>query len=316
MKKKAVKFILKLSVSLGLLTWVFLKVEWAQAWIYLQRVQAWQVILYLSLVLLGMVISSYKWKLLANFKKIDHPFSDFFKFYLTGSFVNNFMPSFIGGDTYRAYQIGRAEKKYAAAASTVVMDRITGLIGATILALIFSLLNLETVLKNNFLIFFNALIILSLIFDIVAMKVREMAFLQKLSQRFLPEKIRHFFNELHAYGHDHGVLWQSILLGSLFSFIGVALSNFVLLKALGVQIGFLNYLSVIFLITIVSSVPITINNIGLKEWAYVTFFGFFGVNSSLIVIAAILGRFLQMALSFFALPMYLKNQKKVPSKNL
>jgi hypothetical protein len=95
----------------------------------------------------------------------------------------------------------------------------------------------------------------------------------------------------------------------------MALANFVLLKALGVQIGFLNYLSVIFLIAIVSSIPITINNIGLKEWAYVTFFGFFGVSSSLIVIAAILGRFLQMLLSFVAFPMYLKTKKDIPVEN-
>jgi uncharacterized protein (TIRG00374 family) len=263
-----------------------------------------------------MLISSYKWKLLANHKGINNPFGDFFKFYLTGSFVNNFMPSFIGGDTYRAYQIGRAEKKYPQAASTVVMDRITGLISATLLALFFSLLNWEVVMKNKVLVLFNIAIVGFLAVDLVVIKIREMAFLKKLSARYLPEKIRHFFVELQGYNRDHNVLLRSIISGTLFAFIGVALSNFVLLKALGVQINFLNYLSVIFLITIVSSIPITINNIGLKEWAYVTFFGYFGVSSSLIVVAAILGRFLQMALSFLALPLYLKAKKEQNVTNL
>ena len=309
MKKKVAKFILKLLVSLGLLTWVILKVNWSETWVYLQRVQVWQVVLYLILVLLGMLISSYKWKLLANHKKIHSSFGDFFKFYLTGSFVNNFMPSFIGGDTYRAYQIGRVEKKYPQAASTVVMDRITGLVGATILALAFSLLNWKVVMNNKVLMLFNLAIIGFLVVDLLAMKIRELTFLKKLSARYLPEKIRHFFFELQDYNHDHNVLLCAIAWGTLFAFIGVALSNFVLLKALGVQISFLNYLSVIFLITIVSAIPITINNIGLKEWAYVTFFGYFGVSSSLIIVAAILGRFLQMALSFLALPLYLKTKK-------
>ncbi|HAI74492.1 MAG TPA: hypothetical protein DCS28_00440 [Candidatus Moranbacteria bacterium] len=314
MTKKVIKFFLKLAISLGFSYWVIIKIEWTESWEYLKQVQAWQIALYLLLVVAGMLISAHKWKILANHKNIYNSFFDFFKFYLTGSFVNNFMPSFIGGDTYRAYQIGRVEKKYAVAASTVVMDRITGLIGATILALFFSLLNWKTVLKNNWLIFFNAVIILSLFFDIIAMKVRESVFLQKLFRKFIPEKIRHFFNELDAYRNDHGVLGRAIFWGCLFALIGVALANFVLLKALGVQIGFLDFLSVIFLITIVSSIPITINNIGLKEWAFVTFFGLFGVNSSLIIIAAILSRFLQMALSFSALPMYLKSRKKMDEK--
>lgn len=218
------------------------------------------------------------------------------------------MPSFIGGDTYRAYQIGRPEKKYAEAASSVVMDRLTGLIAATILALFFSLLNWRIVLHNNVLLFFNLAIIGFLAVDILIIKIRELPFLQKLSARYLPEKIRHFFRELQGYTHDHGILGRSIAWSGLFAMTGMALANLVLLRALGVQIGLLNYFSVIFLITIVSSIPVTINNIGLKEWAYVTFFGYFGVSSSPIILAAILGRFLQMLLSFTALPMYLKTR--------
>lgn len=316
MKKKLAKFILKLTVSLGLLIWVILKVNWHEAWTYLQQVRIWQVVLYLTLVLLGIAISSYKWKLLANHKKIHSPFWDFFKFYLTGTFVNNFMPSFIGGDTYRAYQIGRPEKKYVEAASTVVIDRLTGLVAATILALFFSILNWKVVMGNKVLVLFNLAIVGFLVVGLLIMKIRELRFLQKLSARYLPEKIRHFLSELQDYNRDHGVLWKSIAWGGLFALVGMALANFVLLKALGVQIGFLNYLSVIFLITIVSAIPITINNIGLKEWAYVTFFGFFGVSSSPIIIAAILGRFLQMLLSFVAFPMYLKSKKKQSNPDL
>jgi uncharacterized protein (TIRG00374 family) len=314
MKKKIAKFFLKLLVTVGFLAWVIFKVEWAKTLVYLERVQIWQIALYLLLILLGMLISAYKWRLLAKFKQIDQPLFEHFKLYLTGAFVNNFMPSFIGGDTYRAYQLGHKEKKYAEAASTVVIDRITGLIAATILALFFSLLNLKTVLENNLLIFLNLAIIGSLVFDLVFMKIKKIAYLQKLAVRYLPENICHFFRELESYSHDHGVLWKAIGWGGVFTFFGMAMANLVLMFALGVKINILDYLSVIFLTTIISSIPITINNIGLKEWAYVTLFGLFGINSSLVIIVAILGRFLQMALSFSALPMYLKTKKEIPEE--
>jgi len=102
---------------------------------------------------------------------------------------------------------------------------------------------------------------------------------------------------------------KSVMMGGIFSIVGMALANYVLLLAFGVHIGIINYLSVIFIITIVSSIPISINNIGLKEWAFVTFFGIFGVNSAAVTAVSIVSRFLQMFISFAALPMYLKTKK-------
>lgn len=307
--KKWVKFFLKLAVSLALLVWVIFKVNWNETWNDLQRVQLWQIALYLLLVVSGIAISSHKWRLLARQKNIDLPFSDFFKFYLTGTFVNNFMPSFIGGDTYRAYQIGRPEKKYAQAASTVVVDRITGLVAAMILALLFGLSDFHSVSQHRVLVLVNLIVAAALVAVFVVLKLRNLPLVGRLAARFLPEKIMHFFQELQSYTQDHGVLWRSTIWGIWFSLVGMAMANYVLLLSLGVSIHLLDYLSVIFLITIVSSIPISINNIGLKEWAYVTFFGYFGANTSLVIIASILGRFLQMALSFIALPMYLKTRK-------
>jgi uncharacterized membrane protein YbhN (UPF0104 family) len=94
----------------------------------------------------------------------------------------------------------------------------------------------------------------------------------------------------------------------VFALLGVAAANYVLFWSLGVKISLLDYLSVIFLISIVSAIPVSINNIGIKEWAYVTFFGFFGVNSAVVIAIAIISRFLQMLFSFFALPIYIKNK--------
>lgn len=103
---------------------------------------------------------------------------------------------------------------------------------------------------------------------------------------------------------------KAILWGMAFDFVGIAFSNYILFLALGAEISILNYLSVIFLISIISSLPVSINNIGIKEWAYITFFGVFGLPSSTVVAVAIVGRIVQMLMSFFALPVYLRRTKK------
>lgn len=307
--KKYLKFFLKLSVSVGFLAWIILKTDWNQVLFYLDEIAIWKLIVYIILILFGIVISAHKWKLLAEFKNIKHStFGDYYRFYLTGTFINNFMPSFIGGDTFRAYQIGKPEKKYIEAASSVMADRITGFIGMAILALLFSFVNLKTTLHNNLLLLIDLILLLSFGIDILIAKTRNWRFWQKTLER-LPQKIARFIVEVQDYSADSGILTRSITWGMIFQFVGVAVANFLLFWALNIKINALDYFSVIFLISLISSIPISINNIGLKEWAYVTFFGIYGLPASAVVTVSILSRLLQMFISFLALPTYLKNRK-------
>ncbi|MDO8241145.1 MAG: lysylphosphatidylglycerol synthase transmembrane domain-containing protein [Candidatus Moranbacteria bacterium] len=312
--KKITKFIIKLAISLAFLFWLIFKINWQEVLALLSKIEIKYIVLYFIVLVAGILVSAYKWKKLAEFKGIHLPLRDFFKFYLAGTFINNFMPSFIGGDTFRAYQIGKAEKKYTQAASSVVVDRLTGLFGAMLLTLFFSLLNYRIISTKYILSVLNAGVLAGVIVVVLFFVTRKMQFWEKLALhktklgQYVPEKASKFMLEMAHYHDNSGVLWQAVAGSVAFSLIGLAGANFVLFLALGAKIGLLDYLSVIFLISIVSSAPISINNIGVKEWAYVTFFGFFGVSSALVITVAILSRFLQMLLSFLALPVYLKNK--------
>jgi len=292
--KKYAKIVLKIIVSLFFIFWVLFKVDWGTVIYDIREIEISYLIAYILVVILGMIISSYKWKLLANFKEIRMNFSDFFKYYLAGTFINNFMPSFIGGDTFKAYEIGKPQGKYIEAASSVMMDRITGLLGATILALIFTLFNLKNVIGDTTLVIVNLLVLGSFLVDIFIAKIRN----------------HPFFGRFKKYNKNSKILQKSILLTFAFDFVGIALANYILFLSLGIHIAFLNYLSVIFLISIIASVPVSINNIGVKEWAYITFFGAFGLSASSVITVAIISRFVQMFISFFALPVYLRRNRR------
>jgi glycosyltransferase 2 family protein len=307
--KKYAKLFLKIFVSLAFLFWVVFKVDWGEVLQDIRSIDIPYLVVYVLTVLLGMIISAYKWKVLANFKKIYLSFGDFFKYYLTGTFINNFMPSFVGGDTFKAYETGKRQGRYIEAASAVIMDRITGLFGATILALIFTILNIKHVIGNTTLIVVNLLILFSFALDILIPKVRKHPFWGRF-KKYLPEKLVAFIIDLGTYNGNSKILKKSVYLSFLFSFVGVATANYILFLALGLQMNILDYLSVIFLISIVASVPVSINNIGIKEWAYITFFGVFGLEATQVVSVAIISRFIQMFISFFALPIYLRRNKK------
>lgn len=306
--KKYAKLILKIIVSLIFLFWVIFKVDWINVLNELKSVNIFYLVAYVAITVLGIAISSYKWKILAEFKEIKLKFSDFFKFYLTGTFINNFMPSFIGGDTFKAYETGKAQGRYIEAASSVMMDRITGLFGATILALLFALFNIKKITGSPVLITVVFIVFISFLLDIFIAWIRKHPFWSRF-KKYFPDKVVAFVIDLGTYNNSSNILRRSIIWSFWFNFVGIALSNYVLFLALGININLLDYLSVIFLISIISSVPISINNIGIKEWAYITFFGVFGLSSSLVVTVAIVSRFIQMLISFFALPVYLRRKK-------
>lgn len=305
---KKIKTAVKVAVSVGFLAWIIWTTDWKEVLFYLKGINLWFLVSYVAVLFLGFWISSYKWQILAKHKKINLPHFVFFKLYFVGTFINNFMPSFIAGDAYKAYAIGEKDE-YVQAASSVMMDRITGLIGATILAIFFSLLNIRDVLSNRALVIVNIILLISFAIDISMPHIKKIGFLRKLVLRFAPQKIVDFLRELYEYGRDHHILAKSIFYSILFSLIGVALLNYLLFLALGIKINPLDYLSVIFLIAIVSSIPISINNIGIKEWAYITFFGAFGINPAAILTVAIISRTIQMVVSFCALPIYIKSKK-------
>jgi len=308
LKNKIVKFLLKLVVSLVFVAWLVFKIDWKEVLFYLQKISLWQIILYVAVLIIGMIISAYKWRILIHFKNFKVSLAKCFQLYLAGTFINNIMPSFIGGDTYKAYQIGKEEKRYVSAAATVVVDRITGLIGAMILSVIFAALNWKVVTSHEILLIILVVVFLILAALAIIGAIAKFSFWQKIF-KFMPKKILEVIKDFTEYKNDRSTLVKVLLLAIIYNFIGLAVVNYILFLGLGIQIGILNYLTVIFLISIVSSIPVSVNNIGIKEWAYVTFFGFFGIASSAVVAVALLSRVIQMIVSFAALPEYLKNKK-------
>jgi glycosyltransferase 2 family protein len=308
-KIKILKIILKILVSLAFVAWLVFKIKWLEVWKYIEKINWIYIILYLAITLIAIAISARKWQHLVKAKKINLDYVDSFKLYFTGTFINNFMPSIVGSDAFRTYQIGKREGKYTEAASTVVMDRVTGLVAAMLMSIAFALINIKSTLAFPLLYTANILIILSFGTDLFIYQFRRFKRGKELVKKILPVKVLYFFEQISHYQREKRVLKKAILLGIAFDLVGIAFSNYILFYSLGIHIGIINYFTVIFLISIVSSLPISINNIGLKEWSYVAFFGLFGLNASAVTTVAILSRFLQMILSFAALPLYFKLKK-------
>lgn len=319
--KKRLLFLGKFLVSGILVCWLVFSINWQEVVEYFKNIKFVYIIYFLIFYCTGIIISARKWQVLAQFKNFSHKLRFYIEIYLTGTFINNFLPSFVGGDAYRIYQLGKDEKNFKVSSGTVVVDRLSGLLGIMILSIIFSLLNFRLLFEGLFLkgfqmnynlvlqIIFLGLIICLITFSILIFLVKKKKEFVKKKLNFLPKKVFEYLLDFASFRKTSTVL-SFMSYSFLFAFVGVALANYMLFLSMNINVSIVDYLSVIFLISIIASVPISIGNVGIKEWAYITLFGLFGVSSGGAVAVVLISRFLQMMVSFSALPVYLKNREE------
>lgn len=307
--KKTLLFGLKVIVSVTLVLWLIRRVDWGMVGAQVYNISWPFLFAYVFFQLAGNVVSARKWQIISSFKELHFTIKEGFFTYLTGAFINNFLPSTIGGDAYRGLWLANRSGAKAASLSTVVFDRFIGLWTTAVLALCFSIFLWPYFFESVPLAVALIGVVIFLGIDLLITYFYCRSWFHDLVEKIPFHKIRRLLQEVIFYTKRH-VWLRTSLWSALFVFVGVALSNFVLFHALGSNISLLHFMSVIFLVTIVSAIPLSINNIGIKEWAYITFFGLVGVSVETAVTVALLSRFIQMIISFIALPQYLASREK------
>lgn len=299
----------KIVVAVALVYWLIERVDWNGVRTELSEVSWLLLGLYVVFQLTGNAISVSNWQNIAHYKGLHFGMKEGFFTFMTGAFINNFLPSTIGGDAYRGLWLARRTGAKAAAVSTVVFHRFIGLWTTALLALIFSFVLWPHIFASLPLLITLVALFGFLLVDLIITYLYCQSWFQGFVARIPFQKVRRLLEEIIFYTKKQ-VWWQTSLRAALFVLVGLGFSNYTLFHALGTEISFLSFFSVTLLVSIVSSIPISIGNIGIKEWAYVAFFGLIGVSVETAVTAALLSRFIQMILSFIALPQYLSTREK------
>lgn len=89
----------------------------------------------LLFILIGTYISSLRWQAILRATNVDLPSKNLFSYYLKGYFYNNFLPTQMGGDVYKAAAVGSHLKDQSVGFFSVFMDRFSGLLILLTLAL-------------------------------------------------------------------------------------------------------------------------------------------------------------------------------------
>ncbi len=132
--RRRILFVLKLAVSVTLLTFLFWSVDTASLWSSARQASlAWMAVA-LTIYTINVMASSWRWHLLLDAQDIQLRRRTLFGSYLVAGFFNNFLPSNIGGDVVRIRDTAEPAGSKTLATTIVLVDRVLGLIGLVLVA--------------------------------------------------------------------------------------------------------------------------------------------------------------------------------------
>ncbi len=131
--KRRLLFAAQAGVTVVLLALLLRGFDWTAFQALFLRIPGWFYVASLAVVLAGQVLYAWRWHVLLGAAGIRVPFAVALQQYFVGIFVNNFLPSTVGGDVAKVYYLGRAHG-YRLVTASVVMDRFLGVALLALLA--------------------------------------------------------------------------------------------------------------------------------------------------------------------------------------
>lgn len=281
--KKRIVFLLKFLLSAGLITWLYSHVEVDDMLSIFRSIDYGVAPVIFALLLVNTVISSIKWRILLSADGIDVPLRTLVMSYLVGTFFNLFLPSSIGGDAYRIYDITTYSQHPANAFASVIADRFTGFVAMVALGALAALsahilLPDKSVLLPVLLAFTG---ILMLIWALT--RERLLRWGMAVTHMGRVARIQGFFDRFMAsiqiYRRRPDVLIKVLGISVFFQVTNIVCVS-LMARALHIEAPLLLFFVFVPLIDLLVALPISIYGLGVRDLSYVYFFGFAGVGET------------------------------------
>jgi uncharacterized protein (TIRG00374 family) len=218
-------------------------------------------------------VASYKWKLLLP----QHSWLELLKLNFIGQYYSTLFPGQIAGEIVKTYRMGRGRQDAEQIAASVIIDRITGLLGllgVAIAGVIFSRSALDR----------------RVIWTLVPLATLLLLALFCLKLRWWSDLLRSFTDRSERFGapvgrlmdawkrylDQPGLLFVSIVLGASFQLIAV-LINIHFARELGIRVDFADWCWVFGVISVVTMLPFTVGGLGLREGSFVGSLALLGI---------------------------------------
>ena len=291
------KLIIKVLISSIFIFLVLRQVDFQATEKLIRNANPFYFVLMIILILINYLVSTLRWKKL--YKGNNEPNLKYFlKLYFKGSFFNNFLPTSIGGDSYKIFKLGKTTGDKVNSFTSVFMDRFTGFIMLILISYIGVLFTWNDWVRIiNDIVKSTTLTYLLLFLSIVGFWIASFlffVFLKTLAPKV--SFIQKLYNALKVYSSSRELLVYALLTSVVVQICAVLTQYFAYLSV-GVTPNFFYAMSVIPVITLAGFFIPSINGIGIQDFLYMNLFSIVGISNPISLGASLLYHFFRLIVS-------------------
>jgi hypothetical protein len=270
--------ILRILISLIILVFVIASVGAERLFDALRSINLGWFAIALLFHMIGLVVRTYRWSILIKALGTPVRFGKLLYLYLAGTFFNTFLPTGIGGDVVKIIELA-SDRGGAQAFSSVFADRLTGILGSSLIALTVAILDPADVPSYvvTTVIFISAGILIASflltrrgLFDWI---IAHLKFWPKVPGA---KKIQKVVEALTSY--SIGAIVRAMLVSLPFTLTLVA-TQYALALGLGVTAPLRYFALFVPMVALVQLLPISFNGLGVREGTYQLLFGTVGIEA-------------------------------------
>lgn len=299
---------IKLVISLLLIGVLIYSVEWDTLLSHIKTISTVSIIIAFTVFTAQFPISAYKWQRSLRLHGLEYSFLFLQKVLCIGFFFNNFLPTSIGGDAYRAIKTMPKEGFRSRAVSAILVERIIGLGALLFLGWIAGIFILSQE-RIPIVLYFVLTCLAGGIAFIILLTVLRMGLLSGLLNRLKN------IQKLEALTHNMGLIYRNpralvniFIISLIFQFLAIV-AIAALFDALGSDGGYAKYAIIGAIVGLVSMLPISINGIGVTESAFAVTAMQLGMDFNQAVVVAFMLRILVFPLSLVCGLIYLVDSR-------
>lgn len=262
---KIIAILVKVLVSSGLLYIVISKTGIDKVLSILKDINILSFFFAVVVYVFSIFISSVRWKFLLP---DGFALRKLFSLYIIGAFFNNLLPGIIGGDAVKAYYLYKNTGKGGPAIASVFMDRYIGFSALMFIGLTAFPFGLNY-FHGSILVWFLPIAIFLFIigsFLVFGLKIGK-------GVKLLSES----YNYFGIYKNRKSVIIKTFFISIIIQTAGI-LAVYAISMGLGVKVPLTSLFIFIPIISTITTIPISISGMGVREASFVLLFGSIGIS--------------------------------------
>lgn len=302
-KKKALWTLLKIGLSISLLAYIIWLVDFKEVSRILKSANIIVLVIIFLLFVFDQWLGAYGWHILLNAKGVSISLKDLSIIVFESGFFGFLLPSTMGPDIIRAYNLSKKISNPTEAISSILVLRAMTLLSLYTVALLGLTLSYGKISDKRFInVVAGSLIFIGIVGFTVFLKPIRLTIskvLTLLKAEGLRIQIEKLYGSFLAYSKYRRALVISFSL-TFFSQLLRAVLSFILGISIGINVSIASYLLYLPLVSIITKIPISIGGLGLGQGSLIYFFIKAGISYNEAFTITIMLTFITIGISLAA----------------